>query len=221
MLFRSVDEHGRWKAATRPRSVQVEQEAAAAYARQLETIEAERAAYRAGTTSSWSAGRARAIKTAKAREKAWWDNLSPAARAERAETKRLEFDQMSITDQAALKARLAERRIRAGIDELETYQTWLRTVPADEFVARSLERKQRFKDLSPAERGASVAAWDRHRMRYGLTAQRFGTPGVDPRPIRPDLEQAALLPNGAAARDAAFLERQGNLLEQDPRQAAG
>ncbi len=212
-----VDEHGRWKAATRPRSVQVEQDASAAYARQLETIEAERAAYRAGTTSSWSAGRARAIKAAKAREKAWWDNLSPAARADRAETKRLEFDQMSITDQAALKARLAERRIRAGIDELETYQTWLRTVPADDLVTRSLERKQRFKDLSPAERGASVAAWDRHRLRYGLTAQRFGTPGVDQRPTRPDVEQAALLPDGAAARDAAFLERQGNLLEQDPR----
>lgn len=215
-----VDEHGRWKAATRPRSVQVEQAAAAAYAGQLETIEAERAVYRAGTTSSWSAGRARAIKAAKAREKAWWDNLSPAARAERAETKRLEFDQMSITDQAALKARLAERRIRAGIDELESYQTWLRTVPADELVARSLERKQRFMDLSPAERGASVAAWDRHRLRYGLTAQRLGTPHVDPRPTRPDAEQAALLPNGADARDAAFLERQGELsLAQQ--QAAG
>ncbi|HRD59487.1 MAG TPA: hypothetical protein PL137_01160, partial [Nocardioides sp.] len=47
-----VDEHGRWHPATRPRSVQVDQAAAAAYARQLEVVEAERAAYRAGTTSS-------------------------------------------------------------------------------------------------------------------------------------------------------------------------
>ena len=113
-----VDENGRWQAATRPRSVQVEQDAAAAYARQLETIEAERAAYRAGTTSSWTAGRARAIKAQKAKERAWWDNFSPAARAERAAAKRLEFDQMSISQQAALKSRLAERRIRAGLDEL-------------------------------------------------------------------------------------------------------
>ncbi|WP_238383336.1 MULTISPECIES: hypothetical protein [unclassified Nocardioides] len=216
-----VDENGCWQAATRPRSVQVEQDAAAAYARQLETIEAERAAYRAGTTSSWTAGRARAIKAQRAKEKAWWDNLSPAARAERAAAKRLEFDQMSISQQAALKSRLAERRMRAGIDELETYQTWLRSLPADEYVARSLERKQRFQALSPAERGASVAAWDRHRLRYGLTAQRLATPALDARTATPDVEQAALLPDGVAARDATFLERQGNLLDDVERQAAG
>ncbi|NYI47912.1 hypothetical protein BJ993_005058 [Nocardioides aromaticivorans] len=216
-----VDEHGRWQAATRPRSVQIERDAAAAYARQLETIEAERAAYRAGTTSSWTAGRARAIKAQRAKEKVWWDHLSPAAQAARVATRRLEFEQMSISQQAALKARLAERRIRAGLDELETYQTWLRTLPADEYVARSLERKQRFQDLSPAERGASVASWDRHRLRYGLTAQRLATPPLDERPATPDAERAALLPDGAAERDAAFLERQGDLLEQDQHQVAG
>ncbi|MEV5003912.1 hypothetical protein MRBLML1_004580 [Nocardioides sp. LML1-1-1.1] len=216
-----VDEHGHWQAATRPRSVQVERDAAAAYARQLETIEAERAAYRAGTTSSWTAGRARAIKVQRAKEKAWWDHLSPAAQAERAATKRLEFEQMSISQQAALKARLAERRIRSGLDELETYHLWLRNLPADEYVARSLERKQRFQDLSPAERGASVASWDRHRLRYGLTAQRLTTPALDERPGTPDEERTAVLPDGAAERDAAFLERQGNLLEQDQRQVAG
>lgn len=216
-----VDEHGRWQAATRPRSVQVEQDAAAAYARQLATVEAERAAYRAGITSSWTAGRARAIKAQRAKEKAWWDNLSPAARAERAEAKRLEFDQMSITQQSALKARLAERRARAGIDELDQYQTWLRSIPADEYVARSLDRKQRFQGLSPAERGTSVAAWDRHRVRYGLTAQRLATV-VDERPHSPDVEQAALLPDGAATRDAAFLARQGQLFEPPAEeQAAG
>lgn len=215
-----VDEHGCWQAATRPRSLQVEQDAAAAHARQLDGIEAERAAYRSGTTSSWTAGRARAIKAAKAREKAWWDNLSPAARAERAAAKRLEFDQMSLTQQAQRKAELAERRIRAGLDELENYQTWLRSLPADEYVARSLDRKKRFQDLSPAERGASVAAWDRHRLRYGLTVQRLETPLYEV-PVTPDVEQAALLPEGAAVRDAAFLESQGNLLDDTERQAAG
>ena len=57
----------------RLRSVQVEQDASDAYARQLVTVEAERAAYRAGITSSWTAGRARAIKAAKVREKGWCD----------------------------------------------------------------------------------------------------------------------------------------------------
>jgi len=218
-----VDEHGRWQAATRPRSLQVEQAAATAYARQLEIVEAERAAYRAWTTSSWTAGRARAIKAAKAREKAWWDNLSPAARAERAVAKRLEFDQMSITQQARLKSRLAERRIRAGLVELEQYQTWLQDLPADEYVARSLDRKERFRQLSEAERGASVAAWDRHRLRYGLTAQRLAVQAAVRAATPPDVEQAALLPEGAASRDAAFLERQGRLFDQPDRQqdAAG
>lgn len=215
-----VDEQGRWEAATRPRSLQVEQDAATAYARQLDTIEAERATYRAGITSNWTAGRARAIKAQIAHQKAWWDNLSPAARAERAAVKRLEFDQMSITQQAERKAELAERRTRAGIDELDHHQTWLHSIAADEYVARSLERKQRFHALSPAERDASVAAWNRHRLRYGLT-QTLSTPDVDERPQSPDLEQAALLPDGPATRDAAFLERQGQLFNDTARRAVG
>lgn len=217
-----VDEHGRWQAATRPRSIQIEQSATAAYARQLEKVEAERAAYRAGTTSTWTAGRARAIKAAMAREKAWWDNLSPAARAERAAAKRLEFDQMSITQQAKLKAELAERRIRAGLEEMDHYQVWLQSLPPDEYVARSLARKERFKQLSEAERGASVAAWDRHRLRYGLTAQRLADQVPASASISAEIEQAALLPDGTADRDALFLERQGRLFEERPaREAAG
>ncbi|WP_067431413.1 hypothetical protein [Nocardioides jensenii] len=128
---------------------------------------------------------------------------------------------MSISQQSALKSRLSGRRIRAGLHELDQYKTWLRSVPADEHVARSEARNQGFKALSPAERGASVAAWDRHRLRYGLTAQRLATPALDEWPATPDLEQAALLPNGATARDGAFLERQGNLLDDVERQAAG
>lgn len=217
-----VDEHGRWEAATRPRSLQVEEQASAAYARQFEGVETERAAYRAYVRSSWTAGRARAIKAQKAKEKAWWDDLSPRARAARAAAKRHEFEQMSITQQAERKAELAERRRRGGIDELDQYQTWLRSVPADEYVARSLERKQRFKDLSPAERGASIAAWDSHRMRYGLTSQRFASPNVDDRSHTPDVEHAALLPDGPTTRDAEFLERQGHLVDSpSERQTAG
>lgn|GEM_PF-821593 len=214
-----VDEHGRWRAATRPRSLQVEQDAAAAYARQLEAVEAERAAYRAGMTSSWTAGRARAIKAAKAREKAWWDNLSPVARVERATARRLAFDQMSITQQAMLKAELAERRIRAGLDERDEYYAWLGGVPPDEYAARSVERKARFQGLSPAERGASVAAWDRHRRRYGLQTQRLAVP-VQPTRSAAE-ERDALLPDGETVRDAMFLERQLALFQSADHLAAG
>lgn len=210
-----VDEGGRWQAASRPVAVRVEQDAATMYARQLEGIEAERAAYRAGAASSWTAGRARAMKLARAREKAWWTNLERSERAARATAKRLEFDQMSITDQATLKARLAERRIRTGIDEHETHQAWLHGLSGDEYVARSLHRRQRFECLSPAERGASVAAWERHRQRYGLaTGQRSVT--TTDRPATVEVEHRALLPVGPTARDALFLERQGQLVTDDP-----
>lgn len=215
----SLDEDGRWRAATRPRSMNVDRRASAEYARQLTIVEAERAAYRAGATSSWTAGRARAIKSEMAKQKAWWDNLSPAARAERSSSKRLEFEQMSLTQQSALKARLAERRARAGLDELDHYCAWLRRIPADEYVARSLERKALFKSLSPAERGASIAAWENHRRRYGLESQRLATP-VDPARLASE-ERQALLPNGETVRDAAFLERQGALFQGTDHLAVG
>jgi hypothetical protein len=106
-----------------PRSVQVEQDAADAYARELVTVEAERAAYRSGIPRAGrQAERARSRQPAKVREKGWCDNLPSAGRA--------------------------ERPTRAGLDELDQYQTWLRAVPPDEYVARSLKRKQRFQDLS-------------------------------------------------------------------------
>ncbi|KQZ72176.1 hypothetical protein ASD66_23885 [Nocardioides sp. Root151] len=215
----TVDEDGRWSAATRPRSMNVDRRASAAYARQLAIVEEERAAYRVGATSSWTAGRARAIKSELAKQKAWWDNLSPAARAERSSSKRLEFEQMSLTQQSALKARIAERRARAGLDELEHYCAWLRSIPADEFVARSLDRKARFQRLSPAERGASIAAWDQHRRRYGLQTQQ---PGSSVRPARSAAEERqALLPDGENVRDAAFLERQGALFQGTDHLATG
>src|SRR3546814_12088160 len=88
---------------------------------------------------------------------------------------------MSLTQQSALKARIAERRARAGLDELDQYCAWLRSIPADEFVARSLDRKAPFQSLSPAERGASIAAWDQHRRPYGLQTPH---PAPSVRPAR-------------------------------------
>lgn len=193
-----VDENGCWRAATGPRPLEVEERAAAHHSRLADTVEAERTAYRAGATSNWSAARARAVKAQRTKEKGWWDNLSPAAQTARTAERRVRFDQMSISQQATLKSRLAERRIHQGGDELQHYKAWLRSLDPDEYVTRSLERKARFQSLSPAERGMSVAAWDRHRIRYGLTIQRRLVRGDD----------HAVLPDTSLERDHAFLERQ-------------
>lgn len=214
-----VDEEGRWRAAVGPRPVEIDQAAAVVYARQLEVIDAERTAYRAGMTSSWSIGRAQALKVQKAKEKGWWDNLSPAARADRSRRKRLEFDQMSLAQQSASKACLAERRIRAGLPELDTYLTWLHSLSPDQYAARSIERRERFQSLSPAERGASIAAWDDHRRRYGLETQKLSVPVRHAGSAA--AEREATLPQGSALRDAPFVERQGVLFQAAGQLAAG
>jgi len=52
--------------------------------------------------------------------------------------------------------------------------------------------------------------------------QRLATPADHERPSTSDVEQVALLPDGAATRDTAFLERQGNLFDEaEHREAAG
>lgn len=207
-----VDEQGGWVAGTAPRSIGVDEHAAAAYEELLERISAERTAYRAGQTSTWSAGRARAIKAQRAKEKAWWDSLSPTERHDRRRRMRESFDTLSISQQATLKARLAEGRTQAGISEPEHHQAWVDSLSPDEFLSRSLARKTRFEALSPAERGLAVTAWQRHRHRYGLTLQA-NSPGA---------EQSRLLPDGRDERDRAFLERQLALVPTpDSRQQAG
>lgn len=203
-----VDEHGRWRAATSPRSVRVEERAAVAYGVLSEQIEEERRTYRAGQTSSWSAARARALKIQRAKEKAWWNGLKPEERAQRRTHRSRSFDQLTISEQAALKATLAERRSRHGVDELEHYRTWLNNLSPDEYVARSLERKQRFADLSIAERGLAIASWNRHRARYGLPAHSPSFDAARAEAVTYSYDEQSLVPDGAAERDNAFLRRQ-------------
>lgn len=200
-----VDENGRWSACSRPRSVLVEEAAADLHGRQMAKIEAERAEYRAGVTSSWLAGRARAIKAAIAREKAWWEGLSSAERTERIEAKRLEFTQMSITQRAELKSRLAERRIKARLEELGHYRSWLDGLSPDELARRSHEHQRRYKSLAPAERARSVASWNRHRIRYGLPLHSPAAGASEGAGVSDEL---SLLPDTSRERTEAFLYRQ-------------
>lgn len=192
-----VDENGRWYAGTSPRSVRVEQRAQAAYAVLADQVEAERAAYREGAASSWTAQRARALKAQKAKEKAWWASLPPAERGARRQLWSSKFDELSITKQAQIKAKLAASRIKAGIDELQHHQAWLNSLSPDEFLHRSLERRKRFRAMSNEERGLAVATWARHRATFGL-----------PSPAPAVSDDTRLWPDTSAERDQLFLERQ-------------
>ena len=105
-----------------------------------------------------------------------------------------------------VKATLAEGRQHAGVDELEHHHAWMNSLSPDEYVSRSLERKERFARLSIAERGLAVTAWSRHRSRYGLPAH---SPGVgDGSAPEYTYDERTLVPEGAAERDEAFLRRQ-------------
>ena len=210
-----VEEDGRWCAGTAPRSVDIEQRAAVAYAEISERVEAERTEYRAGLSKTWAGGRAIAMKKQISRQKQWWEDLSPTARAERRATCREEFQSLSITEQAERKAQLAQRRLRAGFNELEHHQSWLTSLSADEFLARSQERKAAFRSMSQGERGLAVTAWFEHRRRFGL-----------PSPHSPTLtttDELTLLPDGISERDEAFLQHQLNLdaASSPPTWAAG
>ncbi|KRF19258.1 hypothetical protein ASG90_20915 [Nocardioides sp. Soil797] len=207
-----VDEDGRWFAATGPRSMKVQERAQQAYAVLDARVEAERAAYREGMASTWPLERARALKAQKDKEAAWWSSLSPAERVSRQEEWRSSFDELSITEQAERKAKLATARANAGIDEVEHYRSWVESLSPDEFARRSEERKARFKVLSQNERGLAVAAWSRHRAAFGL-----------PSPTASWAAERSALPNGVDERDQSFLERQLQLAfpGENPARAAG
>lgn len=209
-----VDEHGAWRAATGPRPVSVEQRAHAAHRVLRDQIDVERAQYRTAQTNPWNAARAQALKAQKAKEKAWWSSLTPAVRQQRRLAWRAAFDDLSIDQQAQLKAKLADSRIRAGLNERDNYLDWVNSLSPDEYATRQLVRKARFETLSTNERGRSIEAWTRHRNRYGL-------PHPDPTRTRTHLDAA--WPDTAAERDQAFLERQLHLplpLNQNTTQSA-
>ena len=142
----------------------------------------------------------RALKAQKEKEAAWWAGLSDSERAARRDQWRNAFDELSITEQATRKARLAAARANAGVEELEHYRSWLESLTPDELARRSNDRKARFKMLSQSERGLAVVSWARHRAVFGL-------PSATTTPI----DGRSVLPNGPDERDRIYLERQLSL----------
>lgn len=193
-----VDEDGRWFAATGPRTLKVVERAHAAYAVLDAQVEAERAAFRAGMTSTWSLDRARALKKQKAKEAAWWAGLAPTERTTRRAAWGAAFDELSIAEQATRKAKLATARANAGMDELQNYEAWVNSLSPDAYAQRSHDRKKRFTAMIQSERGLAIAAWSRHRAQFGLPSPTAAVWTND---------DSALF-DSAAARDQLFLERQ-------------
>jgi hypothetical protein len=160
-----------------------------------QTIAAERAAYRA-PTGQWQVARAAALKANRAREVAWWTTLPAAERLRRRAAWQATFAALSVHDQEHLKAQLAARRVRAGVDEPHRHDQWLDNLSWDDYAHRSSERAAAFAALPSPMRQAKAAAWARHRDRYGISR---GTPLAQSR-----REHAAALPDTRAGRDDAF-----------------
>ena len=182
-----------------------------------EAVASERAAYRAGSTTSWSLERARAAKLQLSRERAWWSQLDASDRDQRRQRWRQEFDELDVLAQEHVKAELAQRRLRAGVDEPARHQAWISAQRPDDYTARAIERQRRYDALAAPLQYAHVAAWQRHRTRFGIERAAGGfadgeTTGRTTVERTPD-EHTALLPRGPDERDQAFLDRQLQLVD--------
>ena len=195
----SCSAEGAWTYAKQPEPHFVAQ-ARAEHAVRNEAVLEERRVYRAGERSRWSLARAAALKEQRAREVAWWQGLSPAAREQRREGLSRRFQAESVMSQERLKSSLADRRLRHGVDEPARYRAWLASLSDHELAWRSQTRAAAFATLAPPLQQALVAAWDRHRDRYGLP-HRAET-------LSARVEKHALLPVGARQRDEAFWQQQ-------------
>ncbi|MGL5856974.1 MAG: hypothetical protein ACRC35_00935 [Angustibacter sp.] len=164
-----------------------------------QAVAAERAAYRA-PGHRWQTARAAALKANYAREVGWWNGLPRDDRARRRATWQARFAALSVHDQEQIKADLAERRLRAGVDEPTRHDHWLDNLSWDDYHHRSTTRAAAFAALPVPLRQAHTAAWARHRARYNISR---GTPLAQSR-----REHAAALPLGADDRDTTFLDAQ-------------
>lgn len=159
---------GTWTAATGPYSADVLARADRAHRAATAAIAAERATYRAASSTTWSSARTRALKAQIAREHAWWDGLEPAEQLERRARWRATFDALPLIEKEQLTNRLARRRVDAGIDERARHAAWTAAQDPETARRRSLDRQAAYARLPEPLQHAHVAAWQRHRDTYGI-----------------------------------------------------
>lgn len=167
----------------------------------VDTVVAERGAYRAGASTKWSLERARAVKMQRLKERAWWEQLPPSERRDHRQRGLVAFDRLALIEQERLKATLAQRRSVRGISEADRHATWLATQQHADDTARWIERKHRYDRLPPQLQHAHAASWARHRERFGVPR----APSAPPAPVDAGTV-ANPLPCGTRLRDEAFLD---------------
>lgn len=199
----TCDAQGRWSAATAVTAGYAAR-AAAGYAVSVEQVAAERAEFRAGGAAGWDTARAAAVKAQRAKEQAWWSGLPRAEQARRRTQYASEFARLPVTSQEHAKTGWVQRRVMAGVDEAARHDAWLDQFSMDQVITRSVHRAAWFAALPAPLQQAHAAAWRRHREKFGIAR---GTPLSTSR-----LEHATALPDAGAARDAAFLHEQRQLL---------
>lgn len=172
----------------------------------VETIQQERADYRRGQSSTWEADRAAALKQARARQKAWWNGLPAAERAQRRTLRAREFAALTVHQQRTAKATWATRRTAAGEDEAQRHDDWLSAQEPDRLVAESIRRAHDFRTLPPPLQAATVRAWQDHREQFGIPR---GGPAATIR-----REHTELLPDRERDRDRNFLTEVGQPAQQ-------
>lgn len=173
--------------------------AAGERAERLEVVRAERAAYRAAGATEWDIARAAAIKGQRAREVAWWTGLPEDERARRRAHWQDRYQHLSVSEQLAVKDRLARRRAAVGVDEREHHHAWVmwpgprKNGPSAPQPAPPPTRHDPSPSSTPSDAPGICTETD------GSYPARAGA--------GPTLaaEHAALTPDSAQARDAAYL----------------
>lgn len=138
------------------------------------TVQAERAAWRSG--SSWSRARAAAVKVDRARQRQWWGSLSETERAHRRQEWSEKFAGLSLVDQERVKAHLAQRDQISGVAPDDRRRAWLASLAEGEFAARSQQRAAWFEGLPDPLKIAHATAWARDRAR--VAQSRLATTSV-------------------------------------------
>ena len=172
------DSRGRWHASEPDPAVESTQharaEAIAAHNELVDKVNAERDDYRRMNRCDYPMRRAAAIERDHSRYKAWWDGLSSAQRAERAEKGAEAFARLSPTDQMRSKHAWAAARATAGVSEADRHAAWLTSMTVDELASRAAARAAWYWDLPPQLRREYVQAWDAHRARHHVPRAHLG-----------------------------------------------
>ncbi len=159
---------GRWTALEGRVSSRVLHVARVQRAERNDRVAQERAAYRRGTHTSWVTWRATALSCNYFRERAWWAGLPAVERRARTRHWSCTYEGFSVVEQARVKTLLAQRRGRAGIDEVQRHAAWIAGHPPEEYARRSVAKTHWFRALPKPLQQAYTAAWRHHRERFNI-----------------------------------------------------